>query len=182
MTKKLEELFNLQTEDDDEPELDVTVEHFDSTGYDLTELQTIYEEVDKIDKALGVVKNLDELDKELDKYSERAMEVFNKLVEIGENVEDRNIAPVYDAASKMMANAITASQSKMDRKLKAIHLQIQKSKVDLEAAKLAFKQEERRARGEDSKPIDAEVNKLEISRADLILEITKQINQPKCDK
>jgi hypothetical protein len=177
--KKLEEIFNLQSEESDDAELQLPEETFDPAGYELDDLRNIYEEADRIDRALGEVRGLDTLDHDLDRYAQRAMEVFDKLVDIGENVEDRNVAPIYDAASKMMANAITASQTKMDRKLKAIHLQIQKAKVDLETAKLAHKKEERRLSGDDSKPIEGVSERVEISRAELIAELMKQMTQPK---
>jgi hypothetical protein len=62
----------------------------------------------------------------------------------------------------------------MDRKLKAIQLQIQKSKQDLERDKLEWKKEEARLAGDFAKPINGTVEEIKISRNELIAQIIKQ--------
>ncbi len=179
MTKKLEDFFNLNNEDDLEEDIepsdvldvDMKNDELNLNTYDFTELAGVLKEVDKIDQALGPVKGLEVLDSEMDALSKRAMEVFELLVDIGQNVEDKNIAPVFDAASKMLGSAITASQSKMDRKLKAIHLQLQKAKLDQDQEKFEWKVKERRNSGDDAVPIEGNAERISISRSDLIREI-----------
>ena len=58
------------------------------------------------------------------------MNAFKDLMDLGQNVEDRHAANVFDVASKMMTNAITAKTAKMDKKLKMVQLQLQKAKLD----------------------------------------------------
>lgn len=179
MTKKLEDFFNLSNdndlEEDNDPsdvlDVDMKNDELNLNTYDFTELAGVLNEVDKIDQALGPVKGLEVLDSEMDALSKRAMEVFELLVDIGQNVEDKNIAPVFDAASKMLGSAISASQSKMDRKLKAIHLQLQKAKLDQEQEKFEWKVKDRRNNGDDAVPIEGNAERISISRADLIREI-----------
>lgn len=177
--KKLEEFFNLPSEDDndDETEYSPTIpededqQPDDIISYDFTELADVLQEVDKIDQALGPVKGLEVLDSEMDALSKRAMEVFELLVDIGQNSEDKYVAPVFDAASKMLNGAISASQSKMDRKLKAIQLQLQKAKLDQDQEKFEWKVKERRNGGGDAIPIEGQAERISISRSDLIRQI-----------
>lgn len=178
MTKKLEDFFNLGNEEDDDLNISDTLDvevvkenDQELVTYDFTELAGVLSEVDKIDQALGPVKGLEILDAEMDTLSKRAMEVFELLIDIGQNVEDKNIAPVFDAASKMLNGAISASQSKMDRKLKAIQLQLQKAKLDQEQEKFEWKIKERKNNGDDAVPIDGTSERISISRSDLIREI-----------
>jgi hypothetical protein len=177
--KKLEEVFNLPSTQIDENIVEEIVEDYE---YDYTELSDALEQAQKIDRALGQVKGLELLDKEMDEYSKKAMETFEELMVIGKNVEDRNAAGIFDVAAKMMGNAITASQSKMDRKLKAIHLQLQKMKLDQEQQKIDNKAKERRDRGDDGKIIEGDFEKIEISRDELIRKILQEnINKDKED-
>lgn len=179
--KKLEEVFNLPTSniEDSVVEDENIIEDFE---YDFTELSEALDQASKIDRALGQVKGLELLDKEMDEYARKAMNTFDDLMDIGKNVEDRNAAGIFDVAAKMLGNAITASQSKMDRKLKAIHLQLQKMKLDQEQQKIDMKAQERRDRGDDSKPIDGDSQRIEISREDLIRQILEEkINKDKED-
>lgn len=175
--KKLEEFFNLPSEDDEEPDDQIfspIVEEEntdDITTYDFTDLAGVLQEVDKIDQALGPVKGLEVLDTEMDALSKRAMEVFELLVDIGQNSEDKYVAPVFDAAAKMLSGAISASQTKMDRKLKAIQLQLQKAKLDQDQEKFEWKVKERRNGGGDAIPIEGQAERISISRSDLIRQI-----------
>lgn len=178
--KKLEDVFNLPTNiEEDVVKDDEIIEDYE---YDFTELSEALDQAAKVDRALGQVKGLELLDAEMDEYSKKAMETFDDLMTLGKNVEDKNAAGIFDVAAKMMGNAITASQSKMDRKLKAIHLQLQKMKLDQEQQKINMKAKERRDRGDDSIPINGESQKIEISREDLIRQILgENINKDKED-
>lgn len=171
--KKLEEFFNLPSEDESEETFSPTVveDNDDITTYDFTDLADVLQQVDKIDQALGPVKGLEVMDAEMDALSKRAMEVFELLVDIGQNSEDKYVAPAFDAAAKMLSGAISASQSKMDRKLKAIHLQLQKAKIDQEQEKFEWKAKERRNGGNDAIPIEGQAERISISRSDLIRQI-----------
>jgi hypothetical protein len=96
-------------------------------------------------------------------------------MDLGQNVEDRHAAPVFDSAAKMMANAITAKQAKMDKKLKVIQMQMQKQKLDLEEKKLDWQMT--KAKGTDADPTaiqgDGEVM---IDRAEILSSIMSELN------
>ena len=94
-----------------------------------------FDEADKIDAALPQVRDLEAQDSDMDNYAGQAMNAFKDLMDLGQNVEDRHAASVFDVASKMMTNAITAKTAKMDKKLKMVQLQMQKAKLDQQVAK-----------------------------------------------
>jgi len=132
MNKKIEDVFDLppmEKEYNDEP-----IQQ-EETGLDLAQLQQQLEVADKIDAALPMVKDLDALDKDMDDYAQKAMHAFQDLMDLGQNVEDRHAAAIFDTASKMMTNAITAKTAKMDKKLKMVQLQLQKAKFDAQESK-----------------------------------------------
>jgi len=132
MNKKIEDVFDLppmEKEYNDEPI------QKEETGLDLAQLQQQLEVADKIDAALPMVKDLDALDKDMDDYAQKAMHAFQDLMDLGQNVEDRHAAAIFDTASKMMTNAITAKTAKMDKKLKMVQLQLQKAKFDAQESK-----------------------------------------------
>lgn len=136
MSRKIEEVFNLPpNEEIDDNELDQPVTE-DETGFNLMSLQHTLDVADKIDQALPVVRDLETLDKDMDKYAEEAMKAFKDLMDLGQNVDDRNAAAIFDVAGKMMSNAITAKQTKLDKKLKMIELQMRKAKLDLDTRKV----------------------------------------------
>lgn len=179
MTRKLEEVFNLDSFDDDSDEIvqDQSNDDDVSEEYDIDKLENILSEVDKIDRALPAVRGLESLDSEMDAIKQRSLDAFEEIMDYGKNVEDRHAATLFDSAAKMLQSAIVANQSKMDRKLKAIQLQVQKSKVDLEREKLEWKKEETRLRGDASKPIEGNAEEFKMSRNELIKQIINQKNQ-----
>ena len=124
MTKKLEEEFNLPPIEDskDEVRAELTMAP--------EEIQQVIATADKIDSALPQVTGLNSLDTDMDNYAQKAMDTFNDLVALGNNVEDRHAALIFDVASKMMNNAITAKTEKMNKKLKMIDLQLKKARLD----------------------------------------------------
>lgn len=99
------------------------------------EMQEVIATADKIDGALPAVTGLQSLDKDMDEYAAKAMNTFDDLVALGNNVEDRHAALIFDVASKMMGNAITAKTEKMNKKLKMIDLQLRKAKMDRDGMK-----------------------------------------------
>ena len=90
----------------------------------------------RTDAALPMVTGLEELDREMDEYAAKAIQTFDELVDLGKNVEDRNAAPVFDSASKMLTAALQAKQAKMDKKLKMLELQMRQRKLDMDERKL----------------------------------------------
>ena len=135
MTKKIEEVFDLPSMESEVNASYPSDQEEQTTGLDLDKMQQQLEVADKIDAALPMVRDLEQLDADMDKYADKAMHAFQDLMDLGQNVEDRHAAAVFDTASKMMTNAITAKTAKMDKKLKMVQLQLQKAKFDAQEAK-----------------------------------------------
>ena len=132
MSSKIEDVFDLPPMKDEVVNEPIKQE---DTGLNLTQLQQQLDVADKIDAALPMVRDLEQLDADMDKYADKAMHAFQDLMDLDQNVEDRHAAAVFDTASKMMTNAITAKTAKMDKKLKMVQLQLQKAKFDAQEAK-----------------------------------------------
>lgn len=134
MTKKLEELFDLADFDQqDEGEVEVATE-IQVSKDQIRELDTT---LDKIDNALPSVRELATSDAELDHLAQLAETSFQELMELGMNVEPMKSSEIFTTASSMLGHAISAKNSKIDKKLKIVQLQIQKARLDLQAAKMA---------------------------------------------
>jgi len=124
MTKKLEELFDLQPSE--EPFVEPVKEPLP-----VINLEEKLEEFDKISAALPRVKGLGDLsDAELDALANKAEQAYDDLMDLGMNVEARYGARMFEVAAQMMNAAITAKSNKIDKKLKMIDLQIKKYAVD----------------------------------------------------
>ena len=130
MTKKLEDFFNVDsTEPDSEDQLPLVAEPVQPIE---TTMSLVHEQLtiaDRIDKALPTVRGLDTEDRELDDYAIRAMESYDRLMDLGFNMDDRNAGKIFEVASTMMGNAITAKTAKLDKKLKMIDLQLKAAKL-----------------------------------------------------
>ncbi len=136
MSKKIEEVFDLPPMHNEVNSSFPSDQEEQTTGLDLEKMQQQLEVADKIDAALPQVRDLENLDIDMDAYAQKAMHAFQDLMDLGQNVEDRHAAAIFDTASKMMTNAITAKTAKMDKKLKMVQLQLQKAKLDQAEAKL----------------------------------------------
>ena len=135
MNKKIEDVFDLPPIEANVNSSYPTDAEEEAMGLDLDRMQQQLDVADKIDKALPQVRDLEALDADMDNYAGQAMNAFKDLMDLGQNVEDRHAAGVFDVASKMMTNAITAKTAKMDKKLKMVQLQLQKAKLDHVEAK-----------------------------------------------
>lgn len=125
MTKKLEELFNLPSEE--EPV--VSAQEVEEPV--VLNLQEKLEEFDKISAALPRVKGLGDIsDAELDALASKAEKAYDDLMDLGMNVEARYGARMFEVAANMMNAAIQAKSSKIDKKLKMVELQLKKYAVD----------------------------------------------------
>jgi hypothetical protein len=127
MTRKLEELFDLPSSDDDlatepaaEPPLPTTRET----------LQALDEAIDKVDAALPAVRGLDATDKDMDELADLAKDSYNNLMDLGMQVDSRFASEIFSVASNMLGHAITAKTAKLDKKLKMIDLQMKKLRLD----------------------------------------------------
>jgi hypothetical protein len=125
MTKKLEEIFNL---DQAEPKK-TSVQK--SNPDEIKSLDASYQAVEAVVRDLPAIKELDSLDeKQLDTLAIKAEQAYDDLMDLGMNVEVRYSSRIFEVASSMMKNAIDAKSAKIDRKLKAVDLQLKKYKID----------------------------------------------------
>ena len=133
MTKKLEEIFDLESSDDQTSmtaKLDKEQEHKDDN--EANNLLKTKFDLDKIDAALPQVDGLAE-DSEIDQYAQEAFQAYKDLMDLGMNIEPRLAGRIMEVASSMMSNAINAKNVKVDKKLKMIELQLKKMKLDQNA-------------------------------------------------
>lgn len=133
MTKKLEETFNIDPVDDEVKEVPTIEESRDLTELLSSELAT----TDKIDASLPMVQGLNEHDKDMDDIHAKAINTFEELIRLGMNVEIHAGAKLMETANQMLKTAMEAKDSKVDRKLKMLNLQLNKAKLDLAIQKEA---------------------------------------------
>lgn len=134
MTRKLDDFFNVPPMPEqvdfeplpleEKPSMDLVAEQKDALDL-----------ADRIEQALPRVRDVESTDSDLDEYARKAMETYDRLVDLGMNVDDRNAGAIFDVASKMMSNAITAKNSKLDAKLRRIELQLKAAKLQLDKDK-----------------------------------------------
>jgi hypothetical protein len=130
--KKLEELFELASSDDN----DLTIPLPDITE-EVTE--TALSNLDKIEAALPQVRGLEAADTEMDDLAEMATNSYKDLIDLGMQVESRFSSEIFNAASGFLGHAITAKTAKINKKLKMLDMQLKKAQLD---AKNAAKHEE----------------------------------------
>jgi hypothetical protein len=136
MTKKLEETFDINPIVKEEPVQDDTPSIEESK--ELTEiLSTELATTDKIDASLPMVQGLNEHDKDMDDIHNKAINTFEELISLGMNVEVHAGAKLMETANQMLKTAMEAKDSKVDRKLKMLNLQLNKAKLDLAIEKEA---------------------------------------------
>lgn len=134
MTKKLEDFFNVESLEIDRSE-SINEDQIDLVNEPTQELPSalvVKEQLsiaDRINTALPQVKGLDIDDSSFDDYAMKAMESYDKLMDLGMNVDDRNAGQIFDVASKMMNNAIAAKTAKLDKKLKMVELQLRAARL-----------------------------------------------------
>ena len=128
MTKKLEELFNLEESNSakETAPAEVKIDHTE-----VRSLDDSYKAVAEITRSLPQVKELDELnDHELDNLASKAEQAYDDLMDLGMNVDPRFGARMFEVAAQMMNAAITAKTNKIDKKLKMVDLQLKKLAIE----------------------------------------------------
>lgn len=127
MTKKLEELFNL----DDKKANETPVKPPIKEASEFVDKDQQYAAVEAIAKTLPQIQELDSLDeRELDALASKAEAAYDDLMDLGMNVEVRYSGRIFEVAGTMLGHAITAKSNKIEKKLKAIDIQLKKYKID----------------------------------------------------
>jgi len=130
MTKKLEELFNLEDREKNTVPKEINEEIVEKAR----EVKSINESLaaaNQIAQGLPQINELNDLnDQELDELADKAEKAYDDLMDLGMNVEVRYSGRIFEVAASMMGHAITAKSNKIEKKLKAIDLQLKKLKID----------------------------------------------------
>ena len=178
MTRKLEELFELPTDYDEEESIEPVEQEDDEVVSSSTDMvpQDKLDNLSKIDSALPAIKNLEAEDKEMDDIAQMAIDSYKDLLDLGMNVEARVANEILGSASQFLGHAITAKNAKVNKKLRMIELQLRKARLDLDITKERNKQ--RTATGDG--PEEAEGKMLD--RNELLAEILKQAQEGQDDK
>jgi hypothetical protein len=132
MTKKLEELFELPTEEIANLSKPIPEDAQLITTDALSSLE-------KIESALPQVRGLESSDSEMDELASMATNSYKDLMELGMQVDSRFASEIFNNASSMLGHAITAKTAKLNKKLKMVELQLRKATLD---QKMASKNEE----------------------------------------
>jgi len=142
MTKKLEDFFNVEpqegtdrSESVNEDQQPLPIAEILPMPDTLTKIKDQLSVADRIDEALPQVKNLETEDRDLDDYAREAMDSYQRLMDLGFNVDDRNAGKIFEVASTMMNNAITAKTTKLDKKLKMVELQLRLARLQKDLGK-----------------------------------------------
>jgi hypothetical protein len=133
MTKKLEELFNLDDSKKNVIPKELNEEIVEKAK-EVKSLDDTYQAVSQITQGLPQINELNDLsDQELDALADKAERAYDDLMDLGMNVEVRYSGRIFEVAASMMGHAITAKSNRIEKKLKAIDLQLKKLKIDNDA-------------------------------------------------
>ena len=134
--KRLEEILNIdsdyETDEDESFEDEYSEEDINNAKKYVETYQSEHYETDKINKALPVVEGLEEHDREMDDLSKKAIQSYEELMSLGMNVDAKFSGKILEVAANMLGHSITAKNSKVDKKLKMIDLQLKKKRLDLQ--------------------------------------------------
>ena len=129
MTKKLEELFDLPTDEGLTEEV-VPDNVPEAKPENNTMMQNTLTELEKVQAALPQVRGLEASDAEMDALADKATKGFDDMMDLGMNVDSRWASDIFGVASQMLGHAITAKTAKLNKKLKMVDLQLKKMKLD----------------------------------------------------
>ena len=132
MTKKLEELFDLPTDEGLSEEV-VPDNVPEPTPENNPIMQNTLSELDKVQAALPQVRGLEASDTEMDDLADKATKGFDDMMDLGMNVDSRWASDIFGVASTMLGHAITAKTAKLNKKLKMVDLQLKKANLDQKA-------------------------------------------------
>jgi hypothetical protein len=128
MTKKLEELFQLSSNEESVEKLELPPETQEVTVTALNNLE-------KIENALPQVRGLESADNEIDELANLAQNSYKDLMDLGMQVDSRYSSEIFNVAGTMLGHAITAKTAKVSKKLKMIELQLKKATLDQKQSK-----------------------------------------------
>jgi hypothetical protein len=128
LTKKLEDFFNLPPSIKEEEEIPTKTHN--ELMIDAMAISSALTTAEKVDYALPTVVGLEQHDDEMDDIAKKAVNTFNDLIALGGNVPDMHAGKIYEVAGQMLKTALDAKNSKADKKLKMIELQLKKIRAE----------------------------------------------------
>ena len=102
----------------------------DSQLVSTTAMKSALELAEQIDKQLSATRGRDVHDDEMDELAGLAIQAHRDLQDLGMNVEIRHAGEIFSSSSQMLKIAVDAKNSKVDKKLKMLKLQLDKLKMD----------------------------------------------------
>jgi hypothetical protein len=102
----------------------------DSQLVSTTAMKSALELAEQIDKQLSAARSRDVHDDEMDELAGLAIQAHKDLQDLGMNVEIRHAGEIFSSSSQMLKIAVDAKNSKVDKKLKMLKLQLDKLKMD----------------------------------------------------
>jgi hypothetical protein len=132
MNKRLSDLFNLPSDDEDNQSDELTNSENDENNDD--ELSIIPIEalstIEKIDAALPTIRGLESTDKEMDEIADLAKGAFNDLLDLSYQVDSRFSAEIAGVAATMLGHSLSAREAKINKKLKMIDLRLKQAALE----------------------------------------------------
>lgn len=135
MTKKMEEFFNLPPAIEEAVVEELPQKSREQLMVEAREVYAALTTAERVDIALPTVTGLDMHDNEMDDIARKAVKTFEDLIVLGGNVPDLHAGKIYEVAGQMLKTALEAKNSKAERKLKMIDLQLKKvrsEQIDLD--------------------------------------------------
>jgi hypothetical protein len=131
MTKRIEELLNLDEASSSKKTMRPIDEELAAKAQEIKSVEDSLATISETTKNLPQIAELNDLDdRELDNLATKAEQAYDDLMDLGMNVEVRYAGRIFEVAGSMMKNAIDAKSAKIEKKLKAVDLQLKKYKID----------------------------------------------------
>lgn len=127
--KQLADTFNMDELDNDiDTEIENEVE--EATPPSPDELMSALQNAKDLDKQFSRMAVHDIHDEEMDELAKLAIDAHKSLQDLGMNVEIRHAGEIFSSSSQMLKIAVDAKNSKVDKKLRLMKLQLDKMRID----------------------------------------------------
>lgn len=124
----------IKTALDLDDEIDSTSVDISSDNITVDEISQALDHATELEKEFKKIDSFDAHDKEMDEIASLAKTSYEDLFEIASNTEIRYAAEIFAVSNNMLKLVLDAKNSKIDKKLKLLRLQIDKMRVDKMAA------------------------------------------------
>jgi hypothetical protein len=123
MTRKLDELFDVESKKAKELEEKKDLIVVDDIPANLPVSE------DELDQAVLNLTEVSQHESDMDSLAVTSMEAYEKIMEIADNVEEKNVGRILEAAVQMQRNAIDAKNSKLRARQKAAEILLKKKQI-----------------------------------------------------